>query len=55
MLPALIDGFFNTTAARINQRSEQATQDLIRRNTIVVVPADTEVSVVINSFFRINR
>jgi hypothetical protein len=55
LLPALIDGFFNTTAERINQRSEQATQDLIRRNTIVVVPADTEVSVVINSFFRINR
>jgi hypothetical protein len=51
----LLDGFFNTTAQRLNQRSEQATQELIRRNTVAVLPAGTEVSVVINSFFRVNR
>ena len=55
LFPALLDGFFNTTAQRLNQRSEQQTQDLIRRNTIAVLPAGTEVSVVINSFFRVNR
>ncbi|MBW4475150.1 MAG: hypothetical protein KME45_32935 [Stenomitos rutilans HA7619-LM2] len=55
LLPALLDGFFNTTAQRLNQRSEQATQELIRRNTVAVLPAGTEVSVVINSFFRVNR
>ena len=55
LLPALLNGFFNTTAQRLNQRSEQATQELIRRNTVAVLPAGTEVSVVINSFFRVNR
>jgi len=55
LLPALLDGFFTTTAQRLNQRSEQQTQDLIKRNTLAIVPAGTEVSVVINSFFRVNR
>lgn len=55
LLPALLDGFFNTTAQRLNQRAEQQTQDLIKRNTLAVIPVGTEVSVVINSFFRVNR
>ncbi|MBW4582677.1 MAG: hypothetical protein KME42_24160 [Tildeniella nuda ZEHNDER 1965/U140] len=55
LLPSLLDGFFTTTAQRLNQRSEQQTQDLIKRSTLAIVPVGTEVSVVINSFFRVNR
>lgn len=55
LLPALVEGFFNTTAERIRERSERNIQELIERNTIVVIPEGTEVSIVINSFFQVNR
>jgi len=54
LLPALVEGFFNTTAERIRQRSERNLQELIERNTIVVIPKDAEVSIVINSFFQVD-
>lgn len=55
LLPALVEGFFNTTAERIRERSERNIQELIERDTIVVIPKDAQVSIVINSFFQVNR
>jgi hypothetical protein len=52
---AAVEGFFNPIAERLSHRSEQTMQELLQRPNVQFVPAGTEVSVVVNSFLRIDR
>jgi hypothetical protein len=50
----LLDGFGNAISQRVERRSQQNTQALVRKNTVAVIRPGAEVSVVINSFFQVN-
>jgi hypothetical protein len=52
---AALEGFFSPTADRISQRSDQVVQELMQRPNIQFLPEGTKVSVVVNSFLKINQ
>jgi hypothetical protein len=52
---AVLKGFFNPLAERIFSRNDEALNDLLSRPNIAVIEKDTQVTVVINSFLKINR
>jgi hypothetical protein len=52
---AALEGFFNPIAERMSQRSDQNMQELLQRPNVQFVSEGTEVSVVVNSFLRVNR
>jgi hypothetical protein len=52
---AALEGFFRTTADRLSERSDRAIEELLNRPNVVVLPEGTEVSIVVNSFFRVAR
>ncbi|NJR62014.1 MAG: hypothetical protein HC769_26205 [Cyanobacteria bacterium CRU_2_1] len=52
---AALEGFFNPIAERMSRRSDQNLQELLQRPNVQFVPEGTEVSVVVNSFLRVNR
>lgn len=52
---AALEGFFNPIAERISRRSDQTMQELLQRPNVQFVPEGTEVSVVVNSFLRVDR
>ena len=53
ILGAALEGFFGATARRLEDRSNRATEELLRRPNINVVPAGTEVTVVTNAFLKL--
>ncbi|NJR48219.1 MAG: hypothetical protein HC780_00395 [Leptolyngbyaceae cyanobacterium CSU_1_3] len=52
---AALEGFFNPIAERLSRRSDQTMQELLQRPNVQFVPEGTEVSVVVNSFLRVDR
>jgi hypothetical protein len=52
---AALEGFFNPVAERLSRRSDQTMQALLQRPNVQFVPEGTEVSVVVNSFLRVDR
>lgn len=52
---AALEGFFNPIAERMSRRSDQNMQELLQRPNVQFVSEGTEVSVVVNSFLRVNR
>jgi Bacterial conjugation TrbI-like protein len=52
---AALEGFFNPIAERLSRRSDQMMQELLQRPNVQFVPEGTEVSVVVNSFLRVDR
>lgn len=52
---AALEGFFNPITERMSQRSDQNMQELLQRPNVQFVSEGTEVSVVVNSFLRVNR
>ncbi|MBW4582041.1 MAG: hypothetical protein KME42_20955 [Tildeniella nuda ZEHNDER 1965/U140] len=52
---AAVEGFFNPIMERMSSRSEQTRQELLQRSNVVFIPEGTEVSVVVNSFLRVDR
>ena len=52
---AVLEGFFNPIAERLSRRSDQTMQELLQRPNVQFVPEGTEVSVVVNSFLRVDR
>lgn len=52
---AVLKGFFNPLAERISSRNDEALNDLLSRPNIAVIEKDTQVTVVVNSFLKINR
>lgn len=52
---AALEGFFNPIAERISRRSDQTMQELLQRPNVQFVSEGTEVSVVVNSFLRVDR
>lgn len=55
VLAAALEGFFTPTAERLRERSDRATQELLKRGNVAIVPEGTEVSVFVNSFVSIRR
>ena len=52
---AVLEGFFNPIVERMSRRSDQNMQELLQRPNVQFVSEGTEVSVVVNSFLRVNR
>ena len=52
---AALEGFFSPIAERLSRRSDQTMQELLQRPNVQFVPEGTEVSVVVNSFLRVDR
>lgn len=50
---AVLDGFFNPLQSRIAKRSDQEIKELLTRPNVAVIPTETEVSIVVNSFINI--
>lgn len=55
VLAAALEGFFTPTAERLRERSDRATQELLKRGNVAIVPEGTEVSVFVNSFVSLRR
>ncbi|MDZ8091496.1 MAG: TrbI/VirB10 family protein [Nostoc sp. DedQUE05] len=52
---AALEGFFSPISERMSKRSDQAVQELLQRPNIQFLPEGTEVSVVVNSFLKVER
>lgn len=52
---AALEGFFSPVSERLSRRSDQAVQELLERPNIQFLPEGTEVSVVVNSFLKVER
>jgi Bacterial conjugation TrbI-like protein len=52
---AALEGFFSPVSERLSKRSDQAVQELLQRPNIEFLPEGTEVSVVVNSFLKVER
>lgn len=52
---AALEGFFSPVSERLSRRSDQAVQELLQRPNIQFLPEGTEVSVVVNSFLKVDR
>ncbi|MCF2151785.1 hypothetical protein IQ276_036315 [Desmonostoc muscorum LEGE 12446] len=52
---AALEGFFSPVSERLSRRSDQAVQELLQRPNIQFLPEGTEVSVVVNSFLKVER
>lgn len=52
---AALEGFFSPVADQMSRRSDQAVQELLQRPNVQFVPEGTKVSVVVNSFLRVER
>lgn len=52
---AALEGFFSPVTERLSRRSDQAVQELLQRPNIQFLPEGTEVSVVVNSFLKVER
>ncbi|MCL1472074.1 TrbI/VirB10 family protein [Argonema antarcticum] len=55
VLAAALEGFFTPTAERLRERSDRATQELLKRGNVAIVPEGTEVSVFVNSFVTVRK
>jgi Bacterial conjugation TrbI-like protein len=55
VLAAVLEGAFETTAERLSSRSDTRVEEMLQRPDVLVLPGETEVSVVVNSLFRIAR
>lgn len=52
---AALEGFFSPVSERLSRRSDQAVQELLQHPNIQFLPEGTEVSVVVNSFLKVER
>jgi Bacterial conjugation TrbI-like protein len=52
---AALEGFFSPVSERLSRRSDQAVQELLQSPNIQFLPEGTEVSVVVNSFLKVER
>ncbi|WDD36568.1 TrbI/VirB10 family protein (plasmid) [Nostoc sp. UHCC 0926] len=52
---AALEGFFSPVSERLSRRSDQAVQELLQRPNIQFLPEGTEVSVVVNSFLKVEK
>ena len=52
---AALEGFFSPVSERLSRRSDQAVQELLERPNIQFLPEGTEVSVVVNSFLKVEQ
>ncbi|MFW9258933.1 TrbI/VirB10 family protein [Nostoc sp. CALU 546] len=52
---AALEGFFSPVSERLSRRSDQTVQELLQRPNIQFLPEGTEVSVVVNSFLKVER
>ncbi|OKH31962.1 hypothetical protein NIES2119_27440 [[Phormidium ambiguum] IAM M-71] len=52
---AVLDGFFTPLARRLEKRSDKASEELLNRPNIAMLPKGTKVSLVLNSFLNVNR
>jgi Bacterial conjugation TrbI-like protein len=55
VLAAVLEGAFATTAERLSSRSDTMVEEMLQRPNVFVLAGETEVSVVVNSLFRIAR
>jgi hypothetical protein len=55
VLAAVLEGAFETTAERLSSRSDTMVEEMLQRPNVLVLAGETEVSVVVNSLFRIAR
>jgi Bacterial conjugation TrbI-like protein len=55
VLAAVLEGAFETTAERLSSRSDTMVEEMLQRPNVLVLSGETEVSVVVNSLFRIAR
>jgi hypothetical protein len=55
VLAAVLEGAFATTAERLSSRSDTMIEEMLQRPNVFVLAGETEVSVVVNSLFRIAR
>ena len=52
---AALEGFFSPVSERLSRRSDQAVQELLQHPNIQFLSEGTEVSVVVNSFLKVER
>jgi hypothetical protein len=52
---AALEGFFSPVSERLSRRSDQEVQELLQHPNIQFLPEGTEVSVVVNSFLKVER
>lgn len=55
LLAAALDGFFTTTAERLNSRSAQSVQEQLTRQNLLIVPEGEKVTVYVNAFLEVKR
>ena len=53
LLAAAIEGFFKPMSQRLSQRANKASNEIMNRPDVAVVPAGTKVSVVFSNFFEV--
>lgn len=50
---AALEGAFGTTAERLSDRSDQMIEEMLSRPNVIVLTPESDVSVVVNSFFQV--
>ena len=53
LLAAAVEGFFKPMSQRLSQRANKASNEIMNRPDVAVVPAGTKVSVVFSNFFEV--
>ncbi|MGB7381503.1 MAG: hypothetical protein WA959_33780, partial [Rivularia sp. (in: cyanobacteria)] len=53
LLAAAVEGFFKPMSQRLSQRANKASNEIMNRPDVAVVPAGTRVSVLFNNFFEV--
>ncbi len=55
LLAAVVEGFFKPMSQRLSQRANKASNEIMNRPDVAVVPAGTKVSVVFSNFFEVRE
>ena len=55
LLAAAVEGFFKPMSQRLSQRANKASNEIMNRPDVAVVPAGTKVSVVFSNFFEVRE
>ena len=55
VLAAAVEGFFKPMSQRLSQRANKASNEIMNRPDVAIVPAGTKVSVLFNGFFETSR
>ena len=55
LLAAAVEGFFKPMSQRLSQRANKASNEIMNRPDVAIVPAGTKVSVVFSNFFEVRE